>query len=204
MKSEILVSPTPEQFGLTDKRVGYFKKATGNNSFLLTILIAVVFNISFCFYLFDFVLPHANLPFLLLLFLSVYPGFLVGKWTGGLRISKGEKSPDYRNYLDYCNALKSYSKLSRKIRREEFRKRKTKQYEVASLQEWWKGLDGRDFELAVATVLLNKGYAVRHTGSRYGCFVLNDTLYTRFNWSSGGIADNSVAEVLSVIRPVIC
>ena len=32
-----------------------------------------------------------------------------------------------------------------------------------------------------------------HTGTRYGCFVLNDTLYTRFNWSSGGMATQDVA-----------
>ena len=32
-----------------------------------------------------------------------------------------------------------------------------------------------------------------HTGARYGGLVLNDTLYTRFNWSSGKIADNDVA-----------
>ena len=32
-----------------------------------------------------------------------------------------------------------------------------------------------------------------HTGSRYGCFVLNDTVYTRFNWTSGGVAKDPVA-----------
>ena len=32
-----------------------------------------------------------------------------------------------------------------------------------------------------------------HSGSRYGCLVLNDTLYTRFNWTSGGVAKNDVA-----------
>ena len=32
-----------------------------------------------------------------------------------------------------------------------------------------------------------------HTGSRYGCFVLNDTVYTRFNWTSGGVGRDPVA-----------
>ena len=32
-----------------------------------------------------------------------------------------------------------------------------------------------------------------HTGSRYGCYVLNDTVYTRFNWTGGGVAKDSVA-----------
>ena len=32
-----------------------------------------------------------------------------------------------------------------------------------------------------------------HSGSRYGCFVLNDTVYTKFNWSSGGVVQDPVA-----------
>lgn len=167
------MSPKPEQFGLTEKRAGYFKKATETN--LLIILIAVVFNISSCFYFVEFVFPHADVPFLLLLFLSIYPGLLIGIEIDKRRISKAAKSPDYRNYLDYSNALKSYqeqlvnrNKLLHKIRWEEFKNRRTRQYEVGKLQEWWKGVDGRGFELGVAKVLMNKGYNVRHTGSSYG------------------------------------
>jgi hypothetical protein len=170
---ETPLSPRPEQFGLTEKRVDYFKKATETS--LLIILTAVVLNISFCIYLVEYVFPQVNVPFLLLIFLSVYPGLLIGIEGDKRRRSRVEKYPDYGNYLDYCNALKSFqeqlanrNKLLRKIRREEFRTQRQKQYESEKLQEWWAGVDGRGFELKVAMVLMNKGYNVKHTGSSYG------------------------------------
>src|SRR5258708_28464414 len=165
-RSETLDSPKPEQFGLTEKRAAYFKKATETN--LLIILSAVTLNISSCVYLVEFVFPHADVPFLFLLFLSVYPGLLIGIQIDGRRISKAKESPGYRNYLDYCDALKSYKNLLRKMRRQEFKNQRTKLYEAGKQLEWWKGVDGRGFELGVAKLLLDKGYNVRHTGSSYG------------------------------------
>jgi len=165
-RSETPESPTPERFGLTERRVGYFKKATETNIFI--IVIAVTLNILSCVYLVEFVFPHADVPFLFLLFLSVYPGFLIGIQLDGRSMSKAKESPDYRNYLDYCDAIKSYKNLVRKVRRQEFKNQRTRQYETRKHQEWWKGVDGRGFELAVAKLLLDKGYNVRHTGSSYG------------------------------------
>jgi uncharacterized integral membrane protein len=166
-------SPRPDQFGLTDKRAGYFKKASEPN--LLIILLALVVNISACIYLVEVIFPHADLPLLVLLFLSVYPGWLIGIAINTRRISKSKISPDFRNYLEYCSALKGYreqvanrDQLLRKMRRQEFRNQRTKHYEERKQQEWWKGLDGSGFELGVAKLLMDKGYNVRHTGSSYG------------------------------------
>jgi uncharacterized integral membrane protein len=166
IRSENPDLPTPERFGLTEKRVDYFTKATETNIF--TILIAMTVNIVCCVSLVEFIFPHADVPVLLLLFLSVCPGFLIGSHFDGRRISKVKETPDYRTYLDYCDALKSYKNLLSKMRRQEFKSQRTKQYDAGKQQEWWKGVDGRGFELGVAKLLLDKGYNVRHTGSSYG------------------------------------
>ncbi|HXC34750.1 MAG TPA: restriction endonuclease [Candidatus Acidoferrales bacterium] len=56
----------------------------------------------------------------------------------------------------------------RKIRRWEFRKRRKAYDELRKQQEWWRGIDGRGFELGVAKVLMEKGYDVKLTGSAWG------------------------------------
>jgi hypothetical protein len=58
--------------------------------------------------------------------------------------------------------------ILRKFRRWEFRKRRKASDEFRKQQEWWRGIDGRGFELGVAKVLLEKGYSVKHTGSSWG------------------------------------
>jgi restriction system protein len=55
-----------------------------------------------------------------------------------------------------------------KFRRWEFRKRRKASDELRKQQEWWRGIDGRGFELGVAKVLIEKGYNVKLTGSSWG------------------------------------
>lgn len=160
----------PEQFGLTEERIGYFEGAKKKKGTI--ILISTMVNFLLCIFIFAVVFSKSSIPFLLFLFLALFPGFVVGGYIEEYRESKIKKVSDYPNYLKYGETLKAYNNLYYKIRREETRKRREKQIEAYNQarkeEEWWRGIDGRSFELEVAKLLMNKGYIVEHTGSTWG------------------------------------
>jgi hypothetical protein len=160
-----LNSPSPEQFGLTQERINYFEKTAEAGGAI--IIIAVVVNFLICL-LFDFLFPKIHIPFLLFLFLAIYPGFVIGVKIDEHRIAKIKNLPDYLNYLTYKDALKAYNKLYRKLKRDDAKKRRKIEQNNRKKEEWWRGIDGRCFELEVAKILMNKNYIVKHTGSSYG------------------------------------
>jgi hypothetical protein len=160
-----LEAPTPERFGLTQDRISYFKKNLSHSSIPL---ISVAANFLICGFIFTVVFPKSGIPFLLFLFLALFPGFTVGGSIEEHRIAKIKKLLDYPNLLKYEEALKAYNELCRKIRREEARKRREMEYRMRKEEESWRGMDGRSFELEVAKLLMNKGYIVKHTGSNWG------------------------------------
>lgn len=165
--------PEPEQFGLTPKRADHFKKATETNLWIIFFPIAL--NFFDCLALSEFVFPRIHIPFLLFLLLALYPGFMAGVAIDDRRKSRVLNSPDYGSYLKYTKALKNYREalrnrndLLRQIRREQFRNRQKAENEARKREEWWRGIDGKGFELGVAKVLMDKGYNVKHTGSSSG------------------------------------
>ena len=77
-------------------------------------------------------------------------------------------NPNRRKSSESDKGNPDEQEILRKIRRWEFRKRRKASDELRKQQEWWRGIDGRGFELGVAKVLLKKGYSVKHTGSSWG------------------------------------
>ncbi|MGA3143389.1 MAG: restriction endonuclease [Verrucomicrobiota bacterium] len=77
-------------------------------------------------------------------------------------------NPNRRKSSESDKGNPDEQEILRKFRRWEFRKRRKASDELRKQQEWWRGIDGRGFELGVAKVLLEKGYNVKHTGSSWG------------------------------------
>ena len=78
------------------------------------------------------------------------------------------KSPNRRKSSESNKGNPDENEILRKFRRWEFRKRRKASDELRKQQEWWRGIDGRGFELGVAKVLTEKGYSVKLTGSSWG------------------------------------
>ena len=78
------------------------------------------------------------------------------------------KSQNRRKSKETDKGNPDEKEILRKFRRWEFRKRRKASNELRKQQEWWRGIDGRGFELGVAKVLIEKGYSVKLTGSSWG------------------------------------
>lgn len=126
-----LKPPEPEQFGLTQESINYFKKAFSPKSFIITLIFTVV-NFFVCLFIFDVVFPELHISFLIFLFLAFLPGFWAGELIGikfdQYLTSKAKKRPDYLNFLKYQDALKTHQEalkatadIDRKLRWEEKR-----------------------------------------------------------------------------------
>jgi hypothetical protein len=169
-QDDVISQPIPEEFGLTQQRLDIFQKTHKLNGWLFFAPIALDF--FGCLALQKLVFPHIDVPFLVFMFVALYPGFLLGNAIDERRKSRILSARDYADYVKYREALKDYHEavknrhnLLREIRRQESRNERKTEYQAKKASKWWSGIDGKGFELGVAKVLSDKGYNVKHTGS---------------------------------------
>ena len=154
VQQDLLPPLTPEKFGLTQERVHYFEERCKPKHW--TFLVPIALNFLIALYVFDYGFPRVHPPILIFLSIALFPGFVVGGVIEGRRTSKVKTSADFNNYLNYQEALKAHRDLWRKLRWEQIRTQREKEKKAKQAEEWWRGMDGKGFELEVANVLLSK------------------------------------------------
>jgi len=163
--------PKLENYGLTEDRLKYFFQRYEKTKYL-RIIIGLI---SFLFYLFLLSdlesLKWSNKltsKFFLAIFLAFLPGFLVGHFINKFCVWfdkwKKESQADYPNYLKYNEAYNNYLDILDRIKKKEVRREKAKEAMLRKQVQWWKTLNGIQFERELLTLLKKKGYDIIHTG----------------------------------------
>ncbi len=156
--------PRPSEFGLDDEVMNYFASMVRTLEMLPSLLGWLGFICLLPWIPFSFISKHEYAwPIILFYFL---PGLLVGwgynKFKEKYFVHTKKKHELYQNYEAYLKASSEWQRVNAKeleeerLRKTELRKR---QAEEARRQiNWWKSLDGKQFETELNVLLKQLGY----------------------------------------------
>src|SRR5271167_370815 len=166
-------APVSGDFGLTKSDLNFFERPAFDvpEEFRRALFVAGGLLLAwFGAYLFRGPLAAAVGYGLLIGLLGAYAcgGVLTGVVKGVGKLTHEARTrahPRYPFYQQYVTAVRSHTAEAERQRQEtERRQRAREEATLRARLDWWKSLDGREFEIEVARLLEGKGYVVEHRG----------------------------------------